>query len=158
VIRAAWSASSDSRTPPIVVGFAVVTKLEQIGVNGVSKHLNSLGGGDQRAKAGNLAQAPATRIILTNALDLVCDRLNIYLRLLPILPKPIQQPAQTRAQVLLTSSIAVGRFLRKVMRRALTGLGCRKLRTRRHVGIRALLREENAIQGISKDNWEDHGQ
>ena len=43
------------------------------------------------------------------------------------------------------------------MRRALTGLGCCKLRTRRLIGISTLL-EESAIQGISKDNREDHGQ
>src|SRR5437773_9756735 len=59
------------------------------------------GGGDQRAKTGNLAQPPATRIVVTDALDLVCDRLNVYLRLLPLLPEPVQQPAQPRAQVLL---------------------------------------------------------
>src|SRR6266567_5661529 len=58
-------------------------------------------GGDQRAKAGNLAQPPATRIVVTNALDLVGDCLNVYLRLLPLLPQPIQQPAQKGAQVLL---------------------------------------------------------
>src|SRR6202035_4669291 len=58
-------------------------------------------GGDQWAKTGNLAQPPATRIVATNALDLVCDRLNVYLHLLPLLPQPIQQPAQARGQVLL---------------------------------------------------------
>src|SRR5437763_1917040 len=36
------------------------------------------GGGDKRAKAGGLPELPAACILITNAFDLVCDRLNIY--------------------------------------------------------------------------------
>ena len=38
------------------------------------------GGGDQRAKAGDLAKTPAARIFLTDAFDLVGDRLDVDLQ------------------------------------------------------------------------------
>src|SRR5215831_11543857 len=59
------------------------------------------GGADQRSKTGNLAQALAALILVTNAFDLVRDGLDVDLGLLPLLPQPIPQPAQTWAQVLL---------------------------------------------------------
>jgi len=43
VVSPAGSTSADSSTPPNVLGFAVVTKLEQIDPNGVSKPLSSVG-------------------------------------------------------------------------------------------------------------------
>lgn len=60
------------------------------------------GGGDQRSKAGNLAESLAALILGTNALNLLRDGRNVDLRLIPLLPQPIQQPAQTRGQVLLS--------------------------------------------------------
>ena len=85
---------------------------------------------------------------------------------------PATRPGQQKAEFLVPSGceellsvffrgnefVTFSWLWRSGMRRALTGLGCRKFRTRRHVGIAALLREESAIQGISKDNREDHGQ
>jgi len=59
------------------------------------------GGGDQRTEAGDLAELPAARIFVTDAFNLLGDRLDVGLDLLPLLPHAIQQPAQTRAQVLL---------------------------------------------------------
>src|SRR5215831_6002320 len=58
-------------------------------------------GGDQGAETGNLLQSPAKRILFTDALDLVGDRLDVALHLLPLLPQVFEQPAQARAQVLL---------------------------------------------------------
>jgi hypothetical protein len=59
------------------------------------------GGGDKRAKAGDLPELPAACILITDAFNLVGDRLDLGLCLLPLLPQPIQQPAQVRTQVLL---------------------------------------------------------
>jgi hypothetical protein len=52
------------------------------------------GGGDQRTEAGDLAELPATRIFITDAFNLVRNGLDVDLCLLPLLPQPIQQPAQ----------------------------------------------------------------
>src|SRR6266568_3084024 len=38
----------------------------------------------------------AERILLADALDFICDRLQIGFHLLPLLPQALQQPAQTR--------------------------------------------------------------
>src|ERR1700752_997725 len=57
------------------------------------------GGGDERAEAGNLPELPAAGILITDAFNLVGDRLDLGLCLLPLLPQPIQQPAQGRTQV-----------------------------------------------------------
>jgi hypothetical protein len=59
------------------------------------------GGGGKRAKAGDLPELPAACILITDAFNLVGDRLDLGLCLLPLLPEPIQQPAQVRTQVLL---------------------------------------------------------
>ncbi len=59
------------------------------------------GGGNKRAKAGDLPELPAACILITDACNLVADRLDLGLCLLPLLPQPIQQPAQVRTQVLL---------------------------------------------------------
>ena len=53
---------------------------------------------DQWAKARDLAQTPAESILLTDALNLIGDRLDVALQLLPLLPQALQQPAQTQAQ------------------------------------------------------------
>jgi len=71
-------------------------------------------GRDQRAEAGNLAKTPAQRILLPDALDRLGDRLNINLHLLPLLPQTIQQPAQARAQVLLSIFDNRGQVLAQV--------------------------------------------
>src|SRR5579864_3406366 len=72
------------------------------------------GAGDQRPKAGNLAQSPAALILVADALNLVRNRLDVDLRLLPLLPEPIQQPAQTRGQVLLGIFHNAGQILAQV--------------------------------------------
>src|SRR5690348_16396211 len=59
------------------------------------------GGGDQRSKAGDPTQTLTALIFVTDALDFVRDGLDVDLGLLPLLPQPIQEPAQTWAQVLL---------------------------------------------------------
>ena len=51
------------------------------------------GGGDQRAEAGDLPELPAARIFITNAFNLVGDRLDLGLGLLPLLPHAMQKPA-----------------------------------------------------------------
>ena len=58
------------------------------------------GGRDKRAKAGDLPELPASCAFITNAFNLVGDRLDLGLCLLPLLPHAIQQPAQPRAQIL----------------------------------------------------------
>ena len=55
---------------------------------------------NQRAEAGDLAQTPAKCVLFADAFDLVRDRLDVDLHLLPLLPQALQQPAQARAQVL----------------------------------------------------------
>ena len=55
---------------------------------------------NQRAEARDLPQLPAAGVIITYVLNLVGDRLDIGLDLLPLLPHAIQQPAQARAQIL----------------------------------------------------------
>src|SRR5262249_36441820 len=58
------------------------------------------GSRDQGAEAGNLPQLPAAGVVITYVFNLVRDRLDVDLDLLPLLPHAIQQPAQTRAQIL----------------------------------------------------------
>src|SRR5215467_5300164 len=58
------------------------------------------GGGDQRAEAGNLAQPPAECILFADALDFLGDCLDVVIHLFPLQPQALQQPAQTRTQVL----------------------------------------------------------
>src|SRR5215469_8378732 len=43
------------------------------------------GGGDQRTEAGNLAELPAAHILITNALNLITDRLHVAVDLFPLL-------------------------------------------------------------------------
>src|SRR5262249_6214685 len=57
-------------------------------------------GGDQRAEAGDLTQTPAARVLIANSLDFVGNDFDLDLGRLPLLPQPIQQPAQTGTQVL----------------------------------------------------------
>src|SRR5215813_12628615 len=59
------------------------------------------GAGDQRTEAGNLVQPPAERILFADALDFLRDRLDVVVNLFPLQPQALQQPAQTRTQVLL---------------------------------------------------------
>jgi hypothetical protein len=59
------------------------------------------GGGDQRTEAWNLTELPAARILITDALNRMANRLHVALDLFPLLPQPIQQPAQPWARVLL---------------------------------------------------------
>src|SRR5215470_15986918 len=59
------------------------------------------GAGDQRAEAGNLPQPPAERILFADALDFLRDCLDVVIHLFPLQPQALEQPAQTRTQVLL---------------------------------------------------------
>src|ERR1700758_34326 len=47
------------------------------------------GGGDQRAEAWDLPELPAARIFITDAFNLIGDRLHVSLDLLPLLPHAI---------------------------------------------------------------------
>ena len=58
-------------------------------------------GGDRRAEAGDLAQTPAARFFVADALALVGKGFDIDLHLLPLLPQALEQPAHSWAQLLL---------------------------------------------------------
>ena len=63
-----------------------------------------------------MAQTSAERILFADALDLFRDHLDVVIDLFPLQPQALQQPAQTRTQVLFGIFDHVGQLLAEVCR------------------------------------------